>query len=108
MATPPKNPEPSGTSAEAESSVPAGGASEAARQEADALACIGAELLRRATESQPALQAAWNELMTRWGIRGEPVGVQRLRAMIQAESGSNPDDNALTRELIALRAERHS
>jgi hypothetical protein len=105
MATPPKNSEHSDTSGEA--IVPSGGGSEAPRKERDALASLGADLLRRAAESQPVLEAAWNELMARWGIRGEPVGVQRLRAMIQEECGTNPEDNAFTRELIALRAERH-
>jgi hypothetical protein len=69
----------------------------------DALACLGAELLRRAEESQPALEMAWDELMASWGIHGEPLGIQRLREMIQQESGGKPDDNKFSRELIALR-----
>jgi hypothetical protein len=72
----------------------------------DALACLGAELLRRAEESQPALETAWDGLMTTWGIHGEPLGVQRLRESIQQELGAKPDDNAFSRELIALREER--
>jgi hypothetical protein len=95
MATPSQNPE-----------QPGRGRSEAAPTERDALASLGAELLRRATDSQPALEAAWDELMAQWGIRGEPVGIQQLRTMIQQECGTSPDDNAFTRELIALRAGR--
>jgi hypothetical protein len=76
--------------------------------EPDALACLGAELLRRAAESQPVLEKAWNELMASWGVHGEPVGVERLRALIQEECGTNSEDNAFSRELIALREERRS
>jgi hypothetical protein len=74
--------------------------------ERDALASLGAELLRRAEESQPALETAWDELMAAWGIHGEPLGVQRLRETIHQESGGKPDDNEFSRELIALREER--
>ena len=80
--------------------------SDASSSEAKALASLGAELLRRAEESQPALEAAWDELMASWGIRGEPVGVERLREMIRDESGQEPIDNEFSRELIALREER--
>jgi hypothetical protein len=75
-------------------------------EERDALACLGAELWRRAEESQPALATAWDELMAAWGIHGEPLGVQRLRVMIQQESGGKPEDNEFSRELIAQREER--
>jgi hypothetical protein len=74
--------------------------------ECDALASLGAELLRRAEESRPALETAWDGLMATWGIHGEPLGVQRLRESIQQESGAKPDDNEFSRELIALREER--
>jgi hypothetical protein len=72
----------------------------------DALASLGAELLRRAEESQPVLERAWNDLMASWGVHGEPVGVERLRALIQKEFAASPEDNAFSRELIALREER--
>jgi hypothetical protein len=75
-------------------------------EEHDSLACLGAELMRRAEESQPALETAWDELLATWGIHGEPLGIQRLRGMIQQESGGKPDDNEFSRELIALREER--
>jgi hypothetical protein len=74
--------------------------------ERDALASLGAELLRRAAESQPALETAWDGLMGIWDIHGEPPGVQRLRESIQQEFGGTPDDNEFSRELIALREER--
>ena len=75
------------------------------REQRIALASLGAELLRRAEESQPALAGAWDELMARWGIHGQPVGIQRLRECIQQEWGDKPGDHALSRELIALREE---
>jgi hypothetical protein len=93
MATPIQTPEQSATQ----------GRSSAER---DALASLGAELLRRAEESQPALETAWDELMATWGIHGEPVGVHRLRETIQQESGGKPDGNEFSRELIAQREER--
>ena len=70
-----------------------------------ALESLGAELLRRAEQSQPALEAAWDELMARWGVHGQPVGIQRLREMMEEDTGSKPEDNAFSRELIALREE---
>jgi hypothetical protein len=71
----------------------------------NALESLGAQLLRRAEESQPVLEAAWDELMARWGVHGQPIGIQRLRERIQEECGSEPGDNALSRELISLREE---
>jgi len=81
---------------------------ETARNERDSLAGLGAELLRRAEESQPVIETAWDYLMARWGLHGQPLGVQRLRAMIQEECGANPEDNAFSRQLIAQRKERPS
>jgi len=75
------------------------------RDQRNALESLGAELLRRAEESQPVLEASWDELMARWDIHGQPIGIQRLRERIQQECGSKPADNALSRELIALREE---
>ena len=74
--------------------------------ERNARACLGAELVRRAEESQPTLEAAWDQLMTHWGIRGESVGAERLRAMIQQDCGTNPSEPEFSRELIRLREER--
>ena len=74
-------------------------------EERDALACLGAELLRRAEESQAALETAWDQLLATWGIHGEPLGIQRLRERIQQESGGKAKGNEFSRELIASREE---
>lgn len=79
---------------------------EGCRHDCDALESLGAELLRRAEESQPALEAAWDELLASWGIQGQPVGVERLRAQIENECGGSPEDSEFSRELISLREER--
>lgn len=78
------------------------------RQALDSLASLGAELLRRGKESQAALEAAWDELMASWGVRGQPVGVQRLRDTLQQEWGTDSHDSSFSRELIALREERRA
>ena len=82
--------------------------SASSKKDTDALASLGAELLHRAKESQPGLEKAWVNLLASWGVQGEPVGVERLRALIQEECGSKADDNAFSRELIELREERRS
>jgi hypothetical protein len=76
--------------------------------EAGSLANLGAELLRRAAESQAVLETAWDELMATWGIQAEPIGIEQLRARVQEEGGTNPQDNAFSRELIALREEHRT
>lgn len=105
MATVPNNPQ---SPAQGQGATPSNSPSDGPRSETGALASLGAELLRRAIESQPGLEAAWDDLMTSWGVQGEAVGVQRLRAMIQEDSGASPEDNAFTRELISRRADPRS
>ena len=85
---------------------PLSGGSDSSRDERSELASLGADLLRRARESQPALEAAWDALLAKWGVHGEPIGIARLRAMIADECGTKPEDNAFSRELITLREER--
>lgn len=73
---------------------------------AAALASLGADLLRRAEDSRPALESTWDELMARWGVIGNPVGAERVRDLIRQERGEGPDDIEFSRELIALRGDR--
>ncbi len=106
MATKRKTPEQSTVTEQSTSAGNSGDQTTAA--ESDGLACLGADLLRRAEESQPILETAWDDLLASWGIHGEPTGVERLRSLIQKESGTTPDDNSFSRELIESREERRS
>jgi hypothetical protein len=69
------------------------------------LETLGAELLRRAEESQSALGAAWDDLMAQWGVQGPPIPIQRLREMFEEDDGSKLDNKSLSSELIAIREE---
>ena len=62
-----------------------GAAGDPSQIEPNAVESLGSELLRRAQESQPALEAAWDELMASWGVHGQPVGIQRLREMFDGD-----------------------
>jgi hypothetical protein len=64
----------------------------------------GARLLREAALSQAQLTAGWAKAMAEMGIVGKPVGIERLREMIAA-CGIKPEDNACSREIIAMREE---
>ncbi len=72
----------------------------------ESLAQLGAELWRRAHESQEVLATAWDGLLRHWGIVGEPMGVVKLREMIHQESGEEPSANNFSREIVTLREER--
>jgi hypothetical protein len=64
----------------------------------------GARLMREAVLSQPRTAAAWAKAMQEMGISGEPVGAEKLQEMMAA-CGFKPEDNALSREIIAMREE---
>jgi hypothetical protein len=64
----------------------------------------GARLIREARASQPAIDAATAKVFAEMGITGEPGGHERLMQMM-LESGVNPEDNAFSREIIAMREE---
>lgn len=64
----------------------------------------GARLLREAALSQPAISAAAAKAFADMGITGEPVGIEKLREMMLAD-GLDPNDNAFSREIIAMRDE---
>src|SRR5438270_364354 len=68
----------------------------------------GARLLREGRESQAAFAAGWAKAMEQMGIRGEPIGAERLQEMTAASmaaSGVKPDDNVFSRCLIEMREE---
>jgi hypothetical protein len=64
----------------------------------------GARLIREAALSQPQVAAAWAKAMEEMGISGEPVGAEKLQEMMAA-CGIKPEDNVLSREIIAMREE---
>jgi hypothetical protein len=57
-----------------------------------------------AEESQAELKALWERVKEQMGIRGEPIGVDKLREMMLAE-GIKPEENILSRGIIEMRAE---
>jgi hypothetical protein len=64
----------------------------------------GARLIREAEESHAEVVAAWEKFLQGLGIHGQPVGIKKLREMMIAD-GINPDDNAFSQEIIAMREE---
>ena len=71
---------------------------------ADAAAKRGARLLREAKANQPAISLGVAKAFAEMGITGEPVGPEKLQEMMLA-CGINPEDNLLSREIIAMREE---
>jgi len=65
---------------------------------------LGARLLREAALEQPKIAAGWRKAMEEMGISGEPVGIEKLHEMMLA-AGVDPNDNAFSREIIAMRDE---
>jgi hypothetical protein len=68
------------------------------------LAELGASLLREAKASQPAISAAVAKAYAEMGITGEPIGAEKLQEMMLA-CGVKPEENAFSREIIAMREE---
>jgi hypothetical protein len=64
----------------------------------------GHRLWREAKASQAAISAAADKFLAEMGITGEPVGHEQLMRMM-LECGVNPEDNVLSREIIAMRDE---
>jgi hypothetical protein len=65
----------------------------------------GARMLRQSRAHRDAFVAGWDKFMEHMGIKGmKPVGPEKLREMMLAE-GVKPEDNALSREIIAMREE---
>jgi hypothetical protein len=63
----------------------------------------GAEMMRRAKLSAPAMAAAWERVAKELGIDHlTPIGAEKLRAMMIAE-GIKPEDNEFSREIIRMR-----
>ena len=63
-----------------------------------------ARFFREVRAQQPAISAAVAKAFAEMGITGEPVGHEKLRQMM-LECGVNPEDDAFSREIIAMREE---
>ena len=50
------------------------------------------------------IEAIWAQTLEEMGIRGEPIGAEKLRERMLA-SGIKPEDNRLSRGIIEMREE---
>ncbi len=57
-----------------------------------------------AERAQAELEAVWARVKEQMGIRGEPIGAEKLRERMLA-SGIKPEDNILSRGIIEMREE---
>lgn len=64
----------------------------------------GARLIQGAHAQHAAAIAAWQAVRERLGIQGQPVGAKQFRQRLVA-MGMNPNGNAFSRDLIAMREE---
>lgn len=64
----------------------------------------GAQLLRETQRNQAAISAAITQAFAEMGITGEPIGAEQVQEMMRA-CGMQPDDNAFSRDIIAMREE---
>ncbi len=64
----------------------------------------GARLLQDAQAQHAAATTAWQAISARLGIQGQPIGAKQFRQRLAA-AGMSPDDNAFSREIIAMREE---
>jgi hypothetical protein len=62
------------------------------------------EMLLEDEKAQEEAEAAWERVKEEMGIRGEPIGAEKLREMMLAR-GIKPEDNMLSRGIIEMREE---
>ena len=84
--------------------LPVAGLSPAASTPRSDEADRGARLIREAAASRAGVVEGWKKLLESLGIHGQPIGAKKLRERLLAE-GVDPDDNAFSREIIAMREE---
>ncbi len=61
-------------------------------------------MIWEARANQPAISAAAAKAFEKMGITGEPIGAEELQERMRA-SGIKPEDNLLSREILAMREE---
>lgn len=64
----------------------------------------GARLIQEAQAQRATVAAGWRKFMDDLGIHDEPVGAKKLRELL-LQQGINPEANAFSREIIAMREE---
>lgn len=64
----------------------------------------GARLLREAGLHQAEIAAGWAKAMEQMGIRGEPIGAEKVQEIIAA-CGIKPEDNEFSRGIVEMREE---
>ena len=64
----------------------------------------GARLLREASLYQAEIATGWAKAMEQMGIKGEPIGAEKVQEMIAA-CGIKPEDNEFSRGIIEMREE---
>lgn len=74
------------------------------RHTAESSAERGFRMLREAKASQAQFATGWARAMEQMGIRGEPIGAEKVQAMIAA-CGVDPNDNEFSRGIIEMREE---
>lgn len=62
----------------------------------------GARLIQEAQAQHAAAIEAWQAVREHLGIQGQAMGAKQFRQSLVA-TGMNPDDNAFSRDLIAMR-----
>jgi hypothetical protein len=64
----------------------------------------GVQLLHEAQRNQAAISTAIAKAFAEMGITGEPIGAELVQEMMRA-CGMQPDDNAFSQGIIAMREE---
>jgi hypothetical protein len=62
------------------------------------------EILRQGRKDQPILAAGFKKLLKQLGIKGKPIGAEKLQERMLAE-GFDPESNEFSRGIIEMREE---
>jgi hypothetical protein len=74
--------------------------SEAEREDLE----LAEEILRQGRKDQPILAAGFKKLLKQLGIKGKPIGAEKLQERMLAE-GFDPESNEFSRGIIEMREE---
>jgi hypothetical protein len=65
---------------------------------------LAEEILRQGRKDQPILAAGFKKLLKQLGIKGKPIGAEKLQERMLAE-GFDPESNEFSRGIIEMREE---